>query len=154
MAVYFCDTSAIVKRYINEPGTTWLVGVTDRAAGNRVLVAGITAVEAVAAITRKQRGGGLTLTDAAAAIAAFRHDYANEFGVVAIAPKLITLAMSTAEKHGLRGYDAMQLAAALLTHERRQASKLTPLTLLSADGELNAAAMAEGLTVDDPNAHP
>jgi hypothetical protein len=42
----------------------------------------------------------------------------------------------------------------LITHERRQASKLTPLTLLSADGELNAAATAEGLAVDDPNAHP
>ena len=87
MAVYFCDTSAIVKRYINEPGTAWLVRATDRAAGNRAFVAGITGVEAVAAITRRQRSGGLTVTDAAAAIAAFRHDYANEFGIVAIAPR-------------------------------------------------------------------
>jgi predicted nucleic acid-binding protein len=154
MVVYFCDTSAIVKRYVNEPGTTWLIGVTDRTGGNRTLVAAITGVEAVAAITRRQRGGGLTLTDAAAACAAFRHDYANEFGIVAITPKLITLAMSCAEKHGLRGYDAMQLAAALVAHERRQASKLPPLTLLSADGELNTAATAEGLVVEDPNAHP
>ena len=28
------------------------------------------------------------------------------------------------------------------------------LTLLSADGDLNTAAMAEGLAVDNPNTHP
>jgi hypothetical protein len=28
-----------------------------------------------------------------------------------------------------------------------------PLTLVSADGELNNAAAAEGLSVDDPNMH-
>lgn len=69
MAVYFCDTSAVVKRYVSERGTAWLTGVTDRAAGNRVVVAGITGAETIAAITRKQRSGGLLMTDAAAAIA-------------------------------------------------------------------------------------
>jgi len=28
------------------------------------------------------------------------------------------------------------------------------MTLLSADAELNTAALAEGLSVDDPNSHP
>lgn len=31
---------------------------------------------------------------------------------------------------------------------------MPPLTLLSADGALNTAAAAEGLMVDNPNAHP
>ena len=153
MAAYFCDTSAIVKRYVNEPGTAWLISVTDRAAGDRVFVAGITGAETVAAITRKARGGGLSPADAVAAIAAFRHDFANEFGIVAITPKLIAEAMSLAEKHGLRGYDAVQVAAALITETRRQARKLSALTFLSADAELNAAAAAERLIVDDPNTH-
>ncbi len=43
----------------------------------------------------------------------------------------------------------MQLAAALDTRAR-----LSALTLLSADADLNAAAQAEGLAVDDPNRHP
>jgi hypothetical protein len=30
----------------------------------------------------------------------------------------------------------------------------TTLTLVSADGDLNAAGAAEGLTVEDPNVHP
>jgi len=52
-------------------------------------------------------------------------------------------------RHGLRGYDAVQLAAVLEIHATDPS-----LTLLSADAELNAAALAEGLTVDDPNLHP
>ena len=153
MAAYFCDTSAIVKRYVNEPGTAWLISITDRGAGGRVFVAGITGAEAVAALTRKSRGGGLSPTDTAAAIAAFRHDFTNEFGIVAVTPRLIGMAMSLAEKHGLRGYDSVQLAAGLITQTRRQARGLSALTFLSADTELNAAAAAEGLIVDDPNAH-
>ena len=31
---------------------------------------------------------------------------------------------------------------------------LRPVTVVSADRELNAAAMAEGLVVEDPTAHP
>jgi uncharacterized protein len=49
----------------------------------------------------------------------------------------------------LRGYDAVQLAAALEIH-----FQIPSLTLLSAGVDLNAAAAAEGLSVDDPNTHP
>jgi hypothetical protein len=61
--------------------------------------------------------------------------------------------MLLAETHGLRGYDAMQLATALEVNTLRIVSGLPPLTLVSADVELNAAAIAEGLTVEDPNAY-
>jgi hypothetical protein len=43
----------------------------------------------------------------------------------------------------------VQLAAALAVHATDPS-----LTLLSADTELNIAATAERLTVDDPNSHP
>ena len=54
-----------------------------------------------------------------------------------------------ADSHVLRAYDAVQFAAALEIHAADPS-----LTLLSADAELNAAALAKGLTVDDPNLHP
>lgn len=153
MAVYFCDSSALVKRHVTEPGSAWLISATNPAAGNHVFVAGITGAEVVAALTRKQRGGHLSITDAAVAIGRFRHDYANELRIVAASPMIITYAMALAEKHGLRGYDAVQLAAALLTERRRRARKLSAITFLSADDDLNAAAAAEGLTTDNPNTH-
>jgi hypothetical protein len=41
----------------------------------------------------------------------------------------------------------------LETEKERLAVGLPPLTLLSADTDLNAAAVSEGLTVDNPNNH-
>ncbi len=34
MAGYFCDSSAIVKRYISETGTGWIIGLLRPAAKN------------------------------------------------------------------------------------------------------------------------
>jgi hypothetical protein len=48
----------------------------------------------------------------------------------------------------------VQLAVAREVQGRRLALGLTGITLVSADQELNAAASAEGLPVDDPNRHP
>jgi hypothetical protein len=39
-------------------------------------------------------------------------------------------------------------------HRERLANGLSRSTLISADQELNAAAVAEGMDVDDPMAHP
>ena len=47
-------------------------------------------------------------------------------------------------------YDAVQLAAALELNRISQGG----IVLVSADQDLNAAATAEGLTVENPNLHP
>jgi hypothetical protein len=62
---------------------------------------------------------------------------------------LLRQAALLADTHALRGYDAVQLAAALDVR-----LQVPMLTLVSADDELNAAATAEGLPVENPNAHP
>jgi uncharacterized protein len=62
--------------------------------------------------------------------------------------------MLSARAHGLRAYDAVQLAAALEVNRSHQTGGSGPVTLVSAADALNAAATAEGLTVEDPNAHP
>ncbi len=62
--------------------------------------------------------------------------------------------MNLAERYGLRGFDAVQLAAALQVQAERIASGVPGVTFVSADQALNAAAVAEGLAVDDPNLHP
>jgi uncharacterized protein len=55
---------------------------------------------------------------------------------------------------GYVGYDALQLAAGVEVDVRYLASGLPAVIFISADTELNVAAMAEGLTIDDPNTHP
>jgi len=48
----------------------------------------------------------------------------------------------------------VQLAVALEVNRSHQAAGSSPITLVSADRDLNDAATAEGLTVENPNLHP
>ncbi len=57
MGEFFCDTSAIVKRYVKEPGSQYVNDIANPDNGNIILLAGITRVEVVAAIARKAKGG-------------------------------------------------------------------------------------------------
>ncbi|MGA9768936.1 MAG: type II toxin-antitoxin system VapC family toxin [Blastocatellia bacterium] len=108
----------------------------------------------MSAITRRSRSESITVTDADTAIALFRHDFLNNYTVTEITPALINRAMQLAESHALRGYDAAQLAAAIEVNAYGLSFGIPKLILVSADSNLNAAAMAEGLNVDNPNAHP
>ena len=60
MAVYFFDTSALVKRHVTEVGSGWVRAQSAAKAGHTLYIAGITAVEMTSAITRRQRGGSLS----------------------------------------------------------------------------------------------
>jgi predicted nucleic acid-binding protein len=119
-----------------------------------VVLARITAVELIAAIARRERAGSLAPADGATARTDFRGDLADEYQIVEVDETVVNRAMLLAETHGLRAYDAVQLAAALGVNATYLAAGAPAITLLSTDGELNAAATAEGLVVEDPNTHP
>lgn len=152
--VYFVDTSALGKRYIVETGSLWLQSILDPTTGCQAILVRTTTVEMISAITRRERGRSLSPVDAATARTEFRVDLQNEYLIMEVSEALINRAMLLAETHALRGYDAIQLAAALEAYELRTARGESPVILLSSDTELNAAAAAEGLTADDPNTHP
>ncbi len=154
MADYYTDSSAMVKRYVRETGSAWISGLFDPASNNEVFIVSITSVEIVAAITRRARGGTIAAADAKAACNLFRADLLSDYQVVEVTEALLNDAMTLAEKYGLRGYDAVQLAAGSQVNTLCIGSRLPPITFVSADNDLNAAAMSEGLAVDNPNAHP
>jgi predicted nucleic acid-binding protein len=149
VAAYYLDTSAVVKRYAQEIGTPWVQSITTPTAGHLLAVVRITLAETAAAVTRKERGGLITPQAAVSALNDFDVDFAKQYVIVEVSPGLVAHAAALARKHALRGYDAVQLAAALEVH-----SRIPSVTLLSADVDLNRAATAEGLLVDDPNSHP
>ncbi len=45
MAVYFVDSSALVKRYVREAGTSWVRRLTRQGTSNYIYLARITVVE-------------------------------------------------------------------------------------------------------------
>lgn len=154
MAVYFADSSSLAKRYVSETGSVWLRALLNPATGNVTVVARITSVELIAAFTRRERGGSLSPADAILARTDLRTHLISEYQIVEVDELVVDRAMLLAETHGLRGYDAVQLAAALKVNASYLAAGHNAITLLSSDTELNAAASAEGLSVEDPISHP
>ncbi len=155
MTHFYLDTSAVVKRYLPEIGTTWIRGLTDPATGHIVVLGEITLVEVAAAIAAKHRASGsFSRQERDDALTLFLQHYHTEYEVTAIDRTILERAVNLTQNHRLRGYDAVQLATALLTNELLTAAGLSALTFIAADHDLVAAASAEGLDMDDPNLHP
>jgi uncharacterized protein len=151
---YYLDTSALVKRYATEAGTAWVTALIDPTGSHTLYTVRLTGPEIVAALGRKERTGELTPAEAMGAIAAFRRVWPRRYRIVAVTVAIAERAMDLTERHGLRGYDAVHLAAALAVADVRQRRGLSVLTFVSADNDQRQAAVAEGLLVEDPNAHP
>ena len=154
MALIFMDSSTVVKRYVQEIGSVWVSALFTAVPANRVVIAAITRIEVVAALSRRVRTGTITQADASAACALFLADVLTDYRGVPITETLLNRAVQLAQQHKLRGYDAIQLAAGTEVNQLCVAAGLPPIIFISADVELNTAAAAEGVTVENPNAHP
>ena len=151
MAVYYLDTSALVKRYAVETGTTWVLSVVAQTAGNEIVTLRITGPEVIAALFRKVRTGEVPRTVIARLAHEFRDDWRDQYQILEVTTATTDRAMDLAERHGLRGYDAVHLASAIEVQRLREASALTSVTVVSADEQQLRAATAEGLLVENPN---
>ena len=154
MSAYFLDSSALVKRYAQEQGTAFIITLLKPSAKNQIYVARTAFVEVISALARRHRGGSLRATQWAKANARFRRLFKRQFRILEIDESVADESAQLAEKHFLRGYDAIQLATALEVQRIRTRLGAAPLIFVSADNELNNAAHAEGLAVENPNHHP
>jgi predicted nucleic acid-binding protein len=149
LATFFIDSSALVKRYRNEGGSQRVAKLL--AGANRPLIARLTAVEVSSALVRRARATGLSAETLRIAIEALDADLRDSIDLIELDDLVMEHAVAMTRKYGLRGADAIQLACLILAY--RQMPDLQ-LVLLSADDELNAAAVAEGFSVENPNLHP
>jgi uncharacterized protein len=154
MAIYFIDSSALVKRYISETGSAWVLGLFDPILNNEVFIAAITGVEIIAAISRRSHSGSISITDATIIRNQFKSDLQKDYQIVEITDNIINSGMVLSETYGLRGYDAIQLAAGRAVNTLCIANGLPLITFVSADNELNVAVISEGLMIKNPNSHP
>ena len=111
-------------------------------------------VEVSAALARREKAKTISPAELAKSLRRFRRDLQRRFTQVSVSESIIILASNLAVKYALRGYDAVQLASILAANRNRIAKGLSPLVLVSADNELNLAAQAESLTVENPNNYP
>jgi len=154
MTIYYLDSSALVKRYVTEPGSAWVSDMAVPAAGHTIVVADITRVEVAAALAACERApNGLSRRERDDAVDVLLKHCDAEYQVASLNRTIIGLAVDLTQHHRLRGYDAVQLATALTVHESLLAAGLLDLTFVAADDDLVGAARAEGLAADNPNHH-
>ena len=79
MNVYYFDSSAIVKRYISEVGTSWVMVTTDPASGHDILVSLLARAEVPAAIFKRRREGSITALEAVKAAGDFTRDFNSHY---------------------------------------------------------------------------
>lgn len=114
-----------------------------------LVVSALARVEVAAAIWRKHRTGELDLDDTQTLTRAFAVDYASASGAtprfLAVTARggVLERAAGLAGTHGLRAYDAVQLASALAARDADNRCS----TFAAFDRELLAAAVAEGFEI-------
>jgi hypothetical protein len=150
LTTLFVDTSALAKRYVVETGSAWVRSWILPRAGNTIVISRLATVEMIAMLARKQREGKAPPADILRVRNDFLAQVRNQYTVIELENQVLSRARSLLIKHPIRSLDAIQLASAL--HSSRILT--TRPTFVSADTRLLATAAVEGLTTDDPNAHP
>jgi predicted nucleic acid-binding protein len=138
--ILYLDSSTAVKLYVEEEDSASVERIVE--AADRVSSSRIAYAEIRAAVAAAWRAGRLAEQSHRALVQAFDGDW-RRYIRVSPSEAVIRLAGNLAEKHGLRGYDAVHLASAL------SLKKLTrqDVSFSSRDQDLSNAASAEGLAL-------
>ncbi len=151
MGSYFLDTSAIVKRYFPEQGHVWVVALCDPEQEHKLHISQAALVEVVATMCRKTREQSITITQRDEFIDTFRQDSEDDYIISLVPASMYTSAGNLCRSHKLRAYDAVQLACALSLRTEALANEVSAPIFVCADLDLLNVAVAEGLSVENPN---
>lgn len=154
--ILYLDTSSLVKLYVEEDGSEQVEREVDEV--DRVATSRMTYAEARSAFARgrrevsqgqrhrlrRKRGPGDTEVDMEISYGQILRDFQRDwrhYAKVNVSSSLIRLAGDLAERHALRGYDAVHLASAMVLRDR-----IPDIVAFSTwDGNLSEAAVTEGL---------
>lgn len=137
----FADTSAIVKLYVEEAGSSDV-----RSWRQPFVVSELARVEVESALWGKRRLGYLSAEEARGLADEYAADWweaewsTRQFTVVALSASLLEAACALLARHDLRAADAVQLASALAARNADPGID----TFASFDARLSTAAAVEG----------
>jgi predicted nucleic acid-binding protein len=139
MAYAFFDTSALIKRYVNEPGRREVLHLLRR---NECVVSALLPVEVRSALRRRVAEGTLDEARVLAMLKRFTADRAF-WTFIEVSREVLASAEALGAAHPLRALDAIHVASAQVF-----ASRLGRVNVLfvSADERQSSAAAAIGLT--------
>lgn len=138
--ILFCDTSALIKLLISEPGSDQMMQRSLHA--EAIAVCRITWAEAMAGMARRQRDDPISGDDIEQARQRLI-DRWDHFTIVEVSQRLVETAGRFADVFSLRGYDSVQLAASHELHSNGE----QPVLFACYDRRLNQAAQLLQLEV-------
>lgn len=138
--ILYLDTSAIVKLYVREKGSASVARQLD--AADAVSTSMVALAEARAAFARLLRERPQTRIRHRQRVAQLASDW-ERYAVVELTTSVAQNAGELAERHGLRGFDAIHLASALWMKSTYSGD----LAFMAFDVRLTAAAAAAGLAI-------
>ncbi|MGH9469771.1 MAG: type II toxin-antitoxin system VapC family toxin [Terriglobia bacterium] len=147
MALYYLETSALVKLYVLEPGTDRLLRLASNLSENRFAVLAVSHVEARSAIRRRERAGDIDPQAAGLILDRLQEHLEARFLRQALNDTVLDGAVEIIDRYALRAYDAIQLAGCLAL---KAAAGTEFPTFVCSDQRLLQAARSELLAVFDP----
>ena len=155
MGTLYFDSSALVKYYLVEPGTSWVRSTIDRRTNSNweheIATSILSVAEVVSAFASRRRAKEISSKLYDGIISRFLREGRRRCQLVAASEAVVDLAAQLIHRHPLRAYDAVQLATALRLNQILQENWLPPLTFVSAGGMLCDAARAEGISAENPS---
>ena len=160
MTAYFFDTSAVVKRYYFERGSTWVRAVCDSQPRPPIYLSALSRIEVISAPRRTGRNKQLHPSYVDTMINTFSRQIVLSdplrstpiYTIVPLSEAVIAAAATLCNTYSgrdvdpIRTLDAIQLASALLTAPTMQ----DELVFVTADTHLGAVAQDEGFRVINP----
>lgn len=107
----FCDTSALAKRYVQEPGSEDLEELFSSIA-TEIFISTLAFVEFASAMGRKLRNKELTKAKVGETIKELEKDWYEVFAKIPLEDVLAETAAAIALENSLKGADAVHLASA------------------------------------------
>jgi predicted nucleic acid-binding protein len=153
MALYFFDSSALVKRYVHEQGSVWVRETTASVSSHLIHISLLTVAEISSALARRHREGSLSTSERDRLFGAFLVDCARSYLLMRVEEDVIQHAVVLMTQHPLRTVDAIQVSTAIRLSQALHEAQLGQVIVASADDRVLQAASQEGLAIENPNLH-
>jgi hypothetical protein len=151
MALYYLDTSALVKRYIDEIGSQ---RVKEICSSDMVATSWLSLTELASALARRTHHGDVTKSRRDEIVQAFLQDSSDEYLLFAVSSGVLQEAadmlLTRPPSVGLRSLDAIHLATAQRSFRAAVQTNTATGALVSADRRLLDAADWAGIAAENP----
>jgi predicted nucleic acid-binding protein len=148
---FYCDASALAKRYAPEVGSELMDHLFDHAGRDRLMCLLLGASEVVSLLVRKRNRGDLSRPNFIQSFINLHDEVINalDFETLEATNVLILASVPLIVKHSINSNDAVVLQSALDTAAALRSAS-DDLVFIAADQRLVRAAQAEGLTTFNP----